>query len=135
MPMESRPYIGGQAVIEGVMMRSPGSMSIVCRRRSGELVVRERPMAPSAEGWRKLPLLRGVATVVESLKLGSGALRWSAELYEQDLREEEEQENGGAPPPKPASHVGGTPPKPPGIASALALSIVALATQDVEPSA
>src|SRR5271155_1552285 len=95
MSTESRPYIGGQAVIEGVMMRSPGSMSIVCRRRSGELVVRERPMAHVAEGWRKLPFLRGVATVVESLRLGSSALRWSAELFEQDLHEEEEREKGG----------------------------------------
>src|ERR1700744_3529564 len=96
MSTESRPYIGGQAVIEGVMMRSPGSMSIVCRRRSGELVVRERPMPLTAEGWRKLPFLRGMATVVESLKLGSGALRCSAELFEQDFREEEEREQAGA---------------------------------------
>src|SRR6185436_5540371 len=104
MPTESRPYIGGQAVIEGVMMRSPGSMSIVCRRRSGELVVRERPMSSTAEGWKKLPFLRGVATVVESLKLGSGALRWAAELFEKDLIEEENRAADGAPaepPPKP----------------------------------
>jgi uncharacterized protein YqhQ len=121
MPTESRPYIGGQAVIEGVMMRSPGSMSIVCRRRSGELVVRERPMVPSSGGWHKLPFLRGVATVVESLRLGSGALRWSAELFEQDIREAEEESEGGAPP------------SPPGMLSALALSLAALATQDAEP--
>src|ERR1700722_14087799 len=118
MSTESRPYIGGQAVIEGVMMRSPGSMSIVCRRRTGELVVRERPMAPTAEGWRKLPFLRGVATVVESLKLGSNAVRWSAELYEQDLIEEEERAKqvddggltrpaGALPPPKPPVDNGG----------------------------
>jgi uncharacterized protein YqhQ len=124
MSTESRPYIGGQAVIEGVMMRSPGSMSIVCRRRSGELVVRERPMSATAEGWKKLPFLRGVATVVESLKLGSGALRWSAELFEKDLIEEEDRAEGGAEPP----------PKPPGVMSALALSIVALATQGTEPA-
>jgi uncharacterized protein YqhQ len=117
MPTESRPYIGGQAVIEGVMMRSPGSMSIVCRRRSGELVVRERPMPATAEGWRKLPFLRGINTVVESLKLGSGALRWSAELFEQDIREEEGQEKGEVP-------------KPPSTMTMLALSIVALATSD-----
>jgi uncharacterized protein YqhQ len=123
MPTESRPYIGGQAVIEGVMMRSPGSMSIVCRRRSGELVVRERPMPATAEGWRKLPFLRGINTVVESLKLGSGALRWSAELFEQDIREEEELEKGELP----------KQPKPPSTMSMLALSIVALATQDGEP--
>ena len=67
-------------------MRSPGSVSIVCRRRSGELVVRERPMLEKPTGMRTWPLVRGVMTVVESLKLGSQALRWSAELYEQDLR-------------------------------------------------
>src|SRR6185436_244806 len=118
MPTESRPYIGGQAVIEGVMMRSPGSMSIVCRRRNGELVVRERPMPDKPKGPRTLPFLRGVATVVESLRLGSRALRWSAELYEQDLRAEEE--NGGPPPPAPD--------KKPGVSAALALSVAALAT-------
>ncbi|APR83829.1 Hypothetical protein A7982_09178 [Minicystis rosea] len=110
-----RPYIGGQAVIEGVMMRSPGSMSIVCRRRNGELVVRERPMLDKPTGTRAWPFFRGIATVVESLRLGSRALRWSAELYEQDIREEEERNN--------------PPPKPPGISTMLALSIAALATQ------
>jgi uncharacterized protein YqhQ len=110
-------------------MRSPGSASIVCRRRSGELVVRERPMAHVAEGWRKLPLLRGVVTVVESLRLGSSALRWSAELFEQDMRKEEEEERENA------GHDEGNPPPlgpPPGLMSALALTVVALATQDAE---
>jgi uncharacterized protein YqhQ len=110
-----RPYIGGQAVIEGVMMRSPGSMSIVCRRRNGELVVRERPMLDKPTGRRTWPFFRGITTVVESLRLGSRALTWSAELYEQDLREEDE---GKSPPPKP-----------PSVLAALALSIAALATQ------
>src|SRR5262249_36637189 len=104
----------------GVMMRSPGSMSIVCRRRSGELDVRERPMPHAAVGWRKLPFLRGVSTVVESLRLGSRALRWSAELFEQDLREDEEGTTTKAPPP---------PAAPPSLLSALALSVVALVTQ------
>src|ERR1700722_8881139 len=90
MTQESqRPYIGGQAVIEGVMMRSPGSVSIVCRRRSGELVVRERPISITKQGPRTWPFLRGMSTVVESLRLGTRALRWSAELYEQDMREED----------------------------------------------
>jgi uncharacterized protein YqhQ len=89
MSTESRPYIGGQAVIEGVMMRSPGSMSIVCRRRSGELVVRERPMPPVEKvGPRGWPLVRGVATLVDALRMGQSALRWSAELYEADYPEE-----------------------------------------------
>jgi uncharacterized protein YqhQ len=121
-----RPYIGGQAVIEGVMMRSPGSMSIVCRRRNGELVVRERPMLDKPSGTRTWPLFRGVMTVVESLRLGSRALRWSAELYEKDLLEEEER---GGPPPKAPSKTG------PSVSAALALSIAALATTpDADPA-
>ena len=111
----ARPYIGGQAVIEGVMMRSPGSVSIVCRRRNGDLVVRERPMLEKPKGLSTLPFLRGLSTVVDSLRLGSRSLRWSAELYEQDLREEDE--------------AAGPPPKAPGLPSMRALSMVALATQ------
>jgi len=127
MSTESRPYIGGQAVIEGVMMRSPGSLSIVCRRSSGELVVRERPMTHVAEGWRRLPFLRGLSTVVESLQLGSRALRWSAELFEQDLREQEDEANGPPPSRPPGLKEGG------GLMSALALSVVALASLEVDP--
>jgi uncharacterized protein YqhQ len=95
-----RPYIGGQALLEGVMMRSPHSFSIVCRRRSGELVVRERPIVDARQGARGWPLVRGVMTLVESLKLGSEALRFSADIYERDMAEAEAE---GAPKPKPPS--------------------------------
>jgi uncharacterized protein YqhQ len=83
---EQRPYIGGQAVIEGVMMRSPRSFSIVVRRKSGELVVRERPVSRKAApgGPWQWPFLRGVASLVEAVKLGSEALRFSSEIYERD---------------------------------------------------
>src|SRR6185436_4392133 len=83
---EQRPYIGGQAVIEGVMMRSPHSFSIVVRRKSGELVVRERPVATAkhAAGIARWPFVRGVVTLVEAIKLGSEALRFSSEIYERD---------------------------------------------------
>ena len=72
--------IGGQAVLEGVMMRSPGSFAVVVRRRDGSLSVRERVMAAGRTGLAKLPFFRGVASLVESLRLGSEALRFSAEL-------------------------------------------------------
>jgi uncharacterized protein YqhQ len=114
----ARPYIGGQAVIEGVMMRSPASISIVCRRKSGELVVRERPAPKANRGVRGLPLVRGVMTLVEALKLGSQALRWSAELYEKDLDDE-----GDAPVPKSKA------PSKAQTLTALSLPIIALATQ------
>src|SRR5688572_9311822 len=113
----ARPYIGGQAVIEGVMMRSPSSLAVVCRRKSGELVVRERPLPLNRTGVRSWPLVRGVMTLVESLRLGSQALRWSAELYEEDLRDEDD---------KPSKATGSASK----VASALATSIVALLTQE-----
>ncbi len=105
------------------MMRSPGSFAIVCRKRSGELVVREKPMASTKGGPKTWPLLRGVASVVESLRLGSRALRWSADIYEQGLDEEDQAATkGGAA--KAASSAAKK------ISSALALSVAALATQD-----
>src|SRR3954468_7066084 len=83
------PYIGGQAVLEGVMMRSPTSFAVVVRRRDGSLHVRERGMTDTRKGFAKLPLARGVASLVESLKLGGESLRFSAEQMERDLEAEE----------------------------------------------
>ena len=88
----TRPYIGGQALLEGVMMRSPHAFSAVVRRRDGSLVVRERPMADLRKGARAWPIVRGMMALVEALKLGSQALRFSAEIYERDLELEEEAE-------------------------------------------
>jgi uncharacterized protein YqhQ len=85
----ARPYIGGQALIEGVMMRSPHCFSAVVRRKSGALVVREQPMADLRRGKLAWPLVRGMAALVEALKLGSAALRFSAEQFEQDLEEDD----------------------------------------------
>src|SRR5258707_3651974 len=117
---EQRPYIGGQAVIEGVMMRSPRSFSIVVRRKSGELVVRERPVsrekAAPARGFARWPFVRGVTTLVEAIKLGSEALRFSSEIYEKDHFDD-------AAPPS-ATRSGG------GALTALAYSVASLATGD-----
>jgi uncharacterized protein YqhQ len=115
--IEKRPYIGGQAVIEGVMMRSPHSFSIVVRRQSGELVVRERPVAAAtrAAGFSRWPFVRGVATLVEAIKLGSEALRFSTEIYEKD-------HDGGSAPPRKG-----------GALTALAFAVASLATGEPEP--
>lgn len=91
-----RPYIGGQAVIEGVMMRSPTSYAVAVRRADGSISIRERPMNAGPNKWAKVPLARGVATLVESLKLGSDALRFSAELFEKDLDEADRAESDKA---------------------------------------
>lgn len=92
----ARPYIGGQALLEGVMMRSPHAFSAVVRRRDGSLVVRERPMEDLRRGVRAWPIVRGMVALVEALKLGSSALRFSAEIYEQDLEREEQAKSGAA---------------------------------------
>lgn len=85
----ARPYIGGQALIEGVMMRSPHAFAAVVRRQNGELVVHEEPMRDVRHGMRGWPLIRGVVALVEALRLGTRALRFSADIYERDLNENE----------------------------------------------
>jgi len=86
------PYIGGQAVLEGVMMRSPTSFAVVVRRHDRSLHVRERQMIDGRTGTARLPLFRGVASLVESLRLGSEALRFSAEQMERDIDAQEREE-------------------------------------------
>ena len=116
----ARPYIGGQALIEGVMMRSPHAFAAVVRRAGGELVVREEPMVDLRSGRRSWPLVRGVVALVEALKLGSRALRFSAEIYEKDL---DAAESGSSPSAKAAR---------PSTLSALSLPILALTTNEPE---
>lgn len=117
----ARPYIGGQALLEGVMMRSPHAFSAVVRRRDGSLVVRERPMVDLRRGARAWPIVRGMMALVEALKLGSQALRFSAEIYEQDLEESEQEEAA-----KSKAKSGSA------LLSALALPIVHLMTAEPE---
>jgi uncharacterized protein YqhQ len=90
---EAKPYIGGQAVIEGVMMRAAACMSIAVRKPDGAIAITEGPIQSRVATVRKWPLLRGVATLVESMSLGYRALRFSAE---QQLSDEERAEVGGA---------------------------------------
>ncbi len=80
--------MGGQAVIEGVMMRSPHSMAIAVRRPNGEIVVkRERLTFFSEQTFLfKLPLVRGIITLISALVLGIQALNYSAS---QAISEEE----------------------------------------------
>lgn len=71
------------------MMRAPTSFAIVVRRRDGSLHVRERAMTDGRKGFAKLPFVRGIASLGESLRLGSEALKFSAEQMERDLEAEE----------------------------------------------
>lgn len=88
MSEPAKPYIGGQAVIEGVMMRAPKALTVAVRRPDGAIVVREGPLRSKLLNgpFSKVPGLRGVLMLVESLSLGYGALRFSVD---QQLSEEE----------------------------------------------
>src|SRR4030043_1157899 len=72
--------VGGQAVIEGVMMRSPHSMAVAVRGPNGELGVKREKLNFFSEKklFSKLPLVRGVMNLLSSLILGMKALNFSA---------------------------------------------------------
>ena len=78
---ESELLVGGQALIEGVMMRSPGAYGIAVRRPDGSLAFHRGKVASLAKRYPflKLPVLRGVAVLFQSLAIGIRALNFSAE--------------------------------------------------------
>ncbi len=92
--MENRkPHItsiGGQAVIEGVMMRGPKDIAVAVRTTDGEIVVDKKPIASVLQKSKilKLPIIRGVISFFESLVIGTRALMYSASFF--DVEEEEE---------------------------------------------
>ncbi|MGH2698051.1 MAG: DUF1385 domain-containing protein [Actinomycetota bacterium] len=75
-----RPSIGGQAVLEGVMMRGPASWSVACRKPDESIAVEKHPLPSLAErhGWLRWPLVRGCLVLGESLAIGIKALMISA---------------------------------------------------------
>jgi len=93
----AKPYIGGQAVLEGVMMRSPGSFVVAVRRPDGEIAVRAEPWDNVFTRYKlfRLPLLRGAVVLIESLWNGFAALNFSAEHAAPE-------EEGGKPVEKPS---------------------------------
>ncbi len=74
--------VGGQAVLEGVMMRSPHAWAIACRKPSGEVVTMSEPLARPSEKhqWMAWPIVRGVMTLGYAMSLGYRALRFSANV-------------------------------------------------------
>jgi uncharacterized protein YqhQ len=73
--------IGGQAVIEGVMMRSPHSYAVAVRRPDGGVAIKQEGLERPTEKrpWLRYPLLRGLAVLGQAMTLGIRALRYSAE--------------------------------------------------------
>ncbi|MBR9698938.1 DUF1385 domain-containing protein [Candidatus Woesearchaeota archaeon] len=81
--MQEKPLIGGQAVIEGVMMRSPGYYATAVRNDKGKIVTQLKKawIKPSLT---KIPFLRGVINLFEMLIIGIKSLTWAANQFEDD---------------------------------------------------
>jgi uncharacterized protein YqhQ len=86
--------VGGQAVLEGVMMRSPHAWAISVRKPSGEMVSHSEVLARPSEKhpWMGWPLLRGVATLGQAMMLGFRALRFSANVALDEAQAEQPKE-------------------------------------------
>ena len=91
LAMERDLIVGGQAVMEGVMMRTPSAYAIACRKKDGTIVhtAEKLPKWSEKYKWLDIPVLRGGATLIQSMALGIKALNFSAKIYEEDLELEE----------------------------------------------
>ena len=103
--------VGGQAVLEGVMMRSPHAWAIACRKPSGEVVTMSEPLERPSEKhkWMAWPIVRGVMTLGYAMSLGYRALRFSANVAIEDAMQDDATNHvetaASAVPPKPALSV------------------------------
>jgi uncharacterized protein YqhQ len=86
--------VGGQAVLEGVMMRAPSAWAVAVRRPDGaiESIRHHLPRLTTRSAWAKIPLVRGMLVLAESLTIGFKALSWSAQ---KSIGEEEEEMTKG----------------------------------------
>ena len=90
--------VGGQAVLEGVMMRSPHAWAIACRKPSGEVVTLSQPLERPSEKhkWMAWPIVRGVMTLGYAMSLGYRALRFSANVAIEDVMQNQVSEGPAA---------------------------------------
>jgi uncharacterized protein YqhQ len=90
--------IGGQAVLEGIMMRNKDKYAIAVRKPDKEIAVKiENVKGGSREGtWKNLPIIRGIFSFVESLVMGMNCLMYSAQFFEdeEELEKQREEEKG-----------------------------------------
>ncbi|MBN1356114.1 DUF1385 domain-containing protein [bacterium] len=87
--------VGGQAVLEGIMMRAPGIMTVAVRRQDGSIAVHtDRINVPRRWLWMRKPFLRGVLALVQSLVLGFKALNYSSAVAVADIDSDATRPNG-----------------------------------------
>lgn len=84
MPKGEYLQYGGQAIIEGVMMRSPNYFSVACRAPNGEIVQKTEHLEKTWIGrqkWLKLPFLRGTLGILDAMALGIRAMRFATKVH------------------------------------------------------
>ena len=81
--------IGGQALMEGVMMRNGSRYACAVRRTDGEIVTKEEAFSTvgGSDRLRQIPFVRGPLIFLDSLKLGMSTLTWSASFFEEEEAE------------------------------------------------
>ena len=84
--MGEESHVGGQAVIEGVMMRAPERIAIAVRRPTGEIALKEEPFISLSKrvAFFGLPLLRGIVALIETIVIGVKAITYSADVAVED---------------------------------------------------
>ena len=92
---EETTLVGGQAVMEGVMMRAPHSYCVAVRKANGEIVTEEMPLPRMSDKYTifKYPVFRGVGTLFQAMSLGMKALKFSADVSLDEIQEEEKKKN------------------------------------------
>ena len=82
--------IGGQAVIEGVMMKNKDQYAVAVRKPDGEIEIQKKTSKSLRDRYPifNIPIVRGVVTFIESFSLGTGVLNYSASFYEEDEKKD-----------------------------------------------
>ncbi|MBD3290926.1 DUF1385 domain-containing protein [candidate division KSB1 bacterium] len=93
---ENKVNVGGQAVIEGVMMRSPERVAVAVRRSDGKIVLKNNPyisFTKRSKFWN-LPIIRGAVVLIESMVLGVKALTFSGDIAADEDIEKKKEKKG-----------------------------------------
>ena len=87
---EKKTSIGGSALMEGIMMRGPSKMGMAVRKSDGEIELKVSDIKINKSIWKKIPIIRGMVSFVESMVTSMKALMWSAEFVDIEGEEAEE---------------------------------------------